>query len=67
MDTSDIPAGYINILSTKQNDLNKNSYLNMKILRGFGFLIQIIAQKSAIINNTTSNLKRYWCPDQRQI
>jgi aldehyde dehydrogenase (NAD+) len=65
-DTSDVPAGYVNILTSKENELNKtlSQHENIDGIWYFG-LNEI--QKSAIINNTTSNLKRYWCPDEKNI
>ena len=65
-DTSDIPAGYVNILTTKDNELNKtlSQHENIEGIWYFGLDNN---QKSAIIKNTTSNLKRYWCPDEINI
>jgi len=66
LDTSDIPAGYINILTSKENELNKtlSQHENIDGIWSFGLNS---SQKSAIINNTTSNLKRYWCPEEKNI
>ena len=33
----------------------------------FGILEKIIQKKKHIIKNTTSNLKRFWCPDEQNI
>jgi len=65
-DTSDIPAGYVNILTSKENELNLTLSQHENI-DGIWYFGKNNAQKSAIINNTTSNLKRYWCPDQNNI
>jgi aldehyde dehydrogenase (NAD+) len=66
LDTSDIPSGYINILTSKENELNKtlSQHENIDGIWSFGLNS---SQKSAIINNTTSNLKRYWCPEEKNI
>jgi len=65
-DTSDVPAGYVNILTSKENELNKtlSQHENIEGIWYFGLNTN---QKSAIINNTTSNLKRYWCPVEKNI
>ena len=65
-DTSDVPAGYVNILTSKEDELNKTLSQHENI-DGIWYFGKNNAQKSAIINNTTSNLKRYWCPDQNNI
>ena len=66
LDTSDVPAGYVNILTSKENELNKTLSQHENIQRIWYFGINA-NQKSAIINNTTSNLKRYWCPEEKNI
>jgi aldehyde dehydrogenase (NAD+) len=66
LDTSDIPQGYINILTSKENELNKTLSQHENI-EGIWYLGLDNNQKSTIIKNTTSNLKRYWCPDQVNI
>ena len=65
-DTSDIPDGYINILTAKNNELNKtlSSHENIDAIWFFG---NSQIEKSNIIKNTTSNLKRYWIPDEKNI
>jgi aldehyde dehydrogenase (NAD+) len=65
-DTSDVPAGYVNILTSKENELNKtlSQHENIEGIWYFGLNTN---QKSAIINNTTSNLKRHWCPEEKNI
>ena len=65
-DTSDIPDGYINILTTKDNELNKTLSQHENI-EGIWYFGLNSSQKSAIINNTASNLKRYWCPEEKNI
>ena len=66
LDTSDIPPGYINILTTKKNDLN-NTLSKHENIQGIWYFGKDIKQKAAIIHNTTSNLKRYWCPNEKNI
>ncbi len=66
LDTSDIPLGFINILSTKHNELN-SSLSQHENIEGIWYFDADNKQKSAIIRNTTSNLKRYWCPEEKQI
>ena len=65
-DTSDIPDGYINILTAKNNELNKtlSSHENIDAIWFFG---NSQIEKSNIIKNTTSNLKRYWSPEEKNI
>ena len=65
-DTSDIPDGYVNILTAQENELNLTLSQHENI-DGIWYFGKNNAQKSAIIKNTTSNLKRYWCPDQNNI
>ena len=38
LDTSDVPGGYINILTAKDNELNQ-PYRSMRILMVFGILV----------------------------
>ena len=66
LDTSDIPQGYISILTSKDNELNKtlSQHENIEGIWYFGLDDN---QKSAIIKNTSSNLKRYWCPEEKNI
>ena len=65
-DTSDVPDGYINILTAKQNELNSTLSLheNIDAIWYFG---QNNSEKSEIIRNSTSNLKRFWCPLEQNI
>jgi len=66
LDTSDVPTGYVNILTSKNNELNKtlSQHENIEGIWYFGLDHN---QKSTIIKNTTSNLKRYWCPEEKNI
>ena len=65
-DTSDIPSGYINILTAKTNELNTtlSSHENIDGIWYFG---NNQSEKSNIIKNSASNLKRYWRPDEKNI
>ena len=65
-DTSDIPAGYVNILTSRENELNKTLAQHENI-EGIWYFGKNLNEKSTIINNTTSNLKRYWCPEEKNI
>ncbi|MDC0194713.1 aldehyde dehydrogenase family protein [Alphaproteobacteria bacterium] len=65
-DTSDLPAGYVNILTSKENELNK-SLSQHENIDGIWYFGANHNEKSIIINNTTSNLKRYWCPEENNI
>ena len=65
-DTSDVPSGYVNILTAKQNELNK-TLSQHENLDGIWYFVANHNEKSEIINNTTSNLKRYWCPEEKNI
>ena len=65
-DTSDVPPGYVNILTAKQNELNK-TLSQHENLDGIWYFVANHNEKSEIINNTTSNLKRYWCPEEKNI
>ena len=61
LETSDVPAGYINILTTKQNSLNK-ILAEHENIDGIWCFSKDKSERLKIIQNTTSNLKRYWCP-----
>ena len=65
-DTSDVPSGYINILTAKQDELNR-TLSQHENLDGIWYFGANNNQQSSIINNTTSNLKRYWCPEEKNI
>jgi len=66
LDTSDIPAGYINFLTTKQNSLNKvlSEHENID---GLWLFSEDDKERKLVINNSVSNLKRYWCPKSKNI
>ena len=65
-DTSDIPPGYINILTAKTNDLNTtlSSHENIDAIWYFG---NNQSEKNNLIKNTVSNLKKYWIPSEKNI
>ena len=65
-DTSDIPAGYINILTAKSNDLN-TTLSEHENIDGIWYFGNNQSEKSIIIKNTTSNLKKYWIPEETNI
>ncbi len=66
LETSDIPAGYINILTTKQNSLNKilSEHENID---GIWFFSENNNERLKVIQSTTSNLKRTWCPQSKNL
>jgi len=66
LDTSDVPGGYVNILTAKENDLNETLSQHENI-EGIWYFGADSAQRSDIVKNTTSNLKRYWCPEEKHI
>ena len=66
LDTSDVPLGYVNILTAKENKLNKTLSQHENI-EGIWYFGDDNAQRSDIIKNTTSNIKRYWCPEEKHI
>ncbi len=65
-DTSDVPPGYINILTTKQNELNTivSQHENIDAIWLFS---ENSKMRSAAIKETSHNLKRYWCPKNKKI
>ena len=65
-DTSDVPAGYVNILTSQDNNLNKTLSQHENI-EGIWYFGSNRIEKSNIIKNTSSNLKRFWCPDEKNI
>ena len=65
-ETSDIPSGYVNILTSKENELNKTLSQHENI-DGIWYFGKNPNEKSSIIKNTTSNLKRYWSPEEKNI
>ncbi len=66
LETSDVPAGYINILTTKQNSLNKilSEHENID---GIWFFSENNNERLKVIQSTTSNLKRSWCPQSKNL
>ncbi len=66
LETSDFPAGYINILTTKQNSLNKilSEHENID---GIWFFSKNNNERLKVIQSTTSNLKRSWCPQSKNL
>ncbi len=66
LETSDVPAGYINILTTKQNSLNKilSEHENID---GIWFFSENNNERLQVIQSTTSNLKRTWCPQSKNL
>ena len=66
LDTSDVPAGYINILTAKQNELNLTlaQHENIDGIWAFSENAKI---RSSIIKETAFNLKRFWCPKNKNI
>ena len=66
LDTSDIPGGYINILTAKENELNSTLSKHENI-DGIWYFGNSAISKTEIIKNSTSNLKRYWCPNETYI
>ena len=66
LDTSDVPGGYVNILTAKENELNKTLSQHENI-EGIWYFGADSAQRSDIVKNTTSNIKRYWCPEEKHL
>ncbi|MBI29450.1 MAG: putative aldehyde dehydrogenase AldA [Alphaproteobacteria bacterium MarineAlpha5_Bin11] len=66
LDTSDVPGGYINILTAKEGELNQtlSKHENVDGIWYFGGLGQ---ERTDIIKNSISNIKRCWCPDDKRI
>ena len=65
-ETSDIPAGSINILTTKENELNETLSQHENI-HGVWAFSNNSKVRSSIIHNTVFNLKRFWCPKNNSI
>ena len=65
-ETSDIPAGSINILTARENELNETltKHENIHGIWAFSNNTKI---RSSIIHGTVFNLKRYWCPKNKTI
>ncbi len=66
LETSDVPAGYINILTTKQNSLN-NILSEHENIDGIWFFSENNNERLKVIQSTTSNLKRTWCPQAKNL
>ncbi len=66
LDTSDMPSGYVNILTSTQDELN-NTLAQHENIDAIWYFGNSKKSKSDIIKNTISNLKRYWCPDEKNI
>ena len=66
LDTSDVPGGYINILTSLQEGLNTtlSQHENIDAIWYFG---NSHTSKTQKIKNSVSNLKRYWCPEEKNI
>ena len=60
-ETSDIPAGSINILTSKNNELN-TTLAQHEDIDGIWSFSNTASIRSDIIKDTVFNLKRYWCP-----
>ena len=65
-ETSDIPSGYINILTTKENELN-SALSQHENIDGIWCFSSNANTRSNIIRDTAYNLKRYWCPKYKNI
>ncbi len=66
LETSDVPAGYINILTTKQNSLNK-ILAEHENINGIWYFSDNNNERLKVIQSTTSNLKRSWCPQSKNL
>ena len=66
LDTSAVPAGYINILTAKQNELNLTLAQHENI-DGIWAFSENAKTRSSIIKETAFNLKRFWCPKNKNI
>ena len=65
-ETSDIPAGSINILTAKENELN-STLAQHENIHGIWSFSDNSKIRSAIIRDTVFNLKRFWCPKNKNI
>ena len=65
-ETSDIPAGSINILTTKENELN-DTLIQHENIHGIWTFSNNKKIRSSVIHGSVSNLKRYWCPKNKTI
>ncbi len=66
LETSDVPVGYINILTTKQNSLNK-ILAEHENIDGIWYFSENNNERLKVIQSTTSNLKRSWCPQSKNL
>ncbi len=66
LETSDVPAGYINILTTKQNSLNK-ILAEHENIDGIWYFSENNNERLKVVQSTTSNLKRSWCPQSKNL
>ena len=66
LDTSDVPGGYINILTAKDNELNATLSKHENI-DGIWYFGNSQSSRTDIIKNSTSNIKRYWSPSEKNI
>ena len=66
LDTSDVPGGYVNILTSIQDELNATLSQHENI-DGIWYFSNSSSSKTSIIKNSVSNLKRYWCPEEKNI
>ena len=66
LDTSDMPKGYVNILTSIQDELTNIVSLHENI-NGIWYFGEKSKVKSSIIKNSVTNLKRFWMPDERNI
>ena len=66
VETSDIPACSINIVTAKENELNETLTQHENI-DGIWIFSNNAKVRSSIIHGTVFNLKRYWCPKNNNI
>ncbi len=66
LETSDVPAGFINILTTKQNSLNK-ILAEHENIDGIWYFSENNNERLKVIQSTISNLKRNWCPQSKNL
>ena len=66
LDTSDVPTGSINILTSIQDELitTLSQHENIDAIWYFGTSHN---SKTQIIKNSVSNVKRYWSPEEKNI
>jgi len=66
LDTSDIPGGYINILTAKEDELNQTLSKHENI-DGIWYFGNSQNEQAEIIKNSATNVKRFWCPKEKNI